>query len=200
MNPENTDETAPPPIKRSFLEISELDKFKNVMINKPFETKRLKASDALDKVKLFLPSLKESTDKLLAEHKDNPSGVDIENCENDENVIEMNIQFVKENDSDEDSDDHDYDDDNISDSDNEDVSDSDLDGKDKKLLDINDLINQEQIKINSQIVFNNKNKSKKLKKPFIKIINNVEEEEEDEDSTSDSNIDSNQPCTSKDSQ
>ncbi len=40
---------------------------------------------------------------------------------------------------------------------------SGFDGKDKKLLDINDLINQEQIKINSQIVFNNKNKSKKLK-------------------------------------
>ena len=176
-SPSNEDQ---PPVKRAFLEISELDKYKNLLINKPFETKKLKSSDALDRVKQFLPSLKASTDKLLLDFKENPSNFDIENCENDDNFIEMNLQFVKESDSENDSDDCEDDDEDTESSDEE--SDEGNDSKEKKLLDINELIEQDQIKITGDTLF----KNKKIKKPFIKIINNENSQD--------------QPCTSKDSQ
>ena len=184
MSSENTDESVDKSVKRAFLEVTELDKYKSVFINnKPFETKRLKTSDVLDKVKQFLPSLKESTDKLLVEYKENPSNVDIENCENDENIIEMNLQFVEEN---SDSSSSDSSDDN--DETDEEIQNSEDEKKEKKVLDINELINQDQVKVNSDILFKSKNKAKK---PFIKIIDN------NEDSSCSSE---DKPCTSKDSQ
>lgn len=179
---ESTSNEDQPPVKRAFLEISELDKYKNLLINKPFETKKLKTSDTLNRVKQFLPSLKESTDKLLEAFKENPSNFDIENCENDDNIIEMNLQFVKESDSDSDSDDDSVDDES-SEEDRDDNSKEGDDLKEKKLLDINELIEKDQIKITGDTLF----KNKKIKKPFIKIINNNENSQD-------------QPCTSKDTQ
>ena len=180
---ENNDDKLQSPVKRAYLEVSELDKYKNLLINKPFETKRLKTSDALDRVKQFLPSLKESTDKLLSEYQENPSNFDIENCENDENVIEMNLQFVKESDSDnsDSTDDEDEDDDEAEESEDNDEDDeqSEKSTEKKQILDINELIEQDQIKIDSDTLF----KNKKIKKPFIKILNSEDK-----------------PCTSKDSE
>jgi hypothetical protein len=181
---ESTSNEDQPPVKRAFLEISELDKYKNLLINKPFETKKLKTSDTLNRVKQFLPSLKESTDKLLEAFKENPSNFDIENCENDDNVIEMNLQFVKESDSDSDSDDDDDDDKSSEENSDNDKSKEGNDLKVKKVLDINELIEKDQIKITGDTLF----KNKKIKKPFIKIINNNNENSQD------------QPCTSKDTQ
>ena len=48
MSSENTDESVDKSVKRAFLEVTELDKYKSVFINnKPFETKRLKTSDGV---------------------------------------------------------------------------------------------------------------------------------------------------------
>ena len=100
--------------KRSFLEVNNAEKYKQFLI-KPLETKRLKPSDTLDKVRQFLPMLKESTSKLLDDFKSNPDKLNIENVEDDdEEHIEMNLALVSDSDScseddedDEDSDDED---------------------------------------------------------------------------------------------
>jgi len=103
MSSESEASTSQQAIKRSLLEINETDKYKSFML-KQLETKKLKPSDALDRVKQFLPDFKAANEKLLTEAKENPSQIDIENCENDEQVIEMNLAFVPEGDSDSDSD------------------------------------------------------------------------------------------------
>jgi hypothetical protein len=102
--------------KRTFLEVNNIEKYKQFLI-KPLETKRLKQSDTLDRVRQFLPMLKESTNKLLEDFKSNPDKFNIENVE-DENGqhIEMNLALMptNESNSDEDSDeDEGADDDNL---------------------------------------------------------------------------------------
>lgn len=99
-------QSASSPHKRTYLEVqknSDIEKYKNFLI-KPLETKRLKPSDALSKVRDFLPLLKESTTKLLDDFKQNPDLVNMENVEDDEQHIEMNLAYVTESDSDSDSD------------------------------------------------------------------------------------------------
>jgi hypothetical protein len=81
--------------KRPYLEVNAADKYKSFLV-RPLETKRLKMSDALEKVKQFLPALKESTDKLLLDNKDDMARINIENVENSEKIIEMNVAFVSD--------------------------------------------------------------------------------------------------------
>ena len=107
--------------KRNFLEVNNTEKYKQFLI-KPFETKRLKQSDTLDKVRQFLPMLKESTNKLLDDFKANPEKLDIENVEDeDDQHIEMNLALVPDSGSDEESD-------------NDDESDDDHDSTNKNKL------------------------------------------------------------------
>lgn len=97
------------PTKRSFLDVNDMDtpstnaatsKYKNFLL-KPLETKRLKPSEALSKVRNFLPFLKESTDKLMTEYKLNPDLVNMEsNVDEEDQHIEMNLAYVPESDSD----------------------------------------------------------------------------------------------------
>jgi hypothetical protein len=93
--------------KRNFLEVNDLDKYKNLLLNKPFETKRLKPSEALDRVRQFLPNFKQSTEKLLDEHKERPDEVNIENVEDEAEHIEMNLALIPESGSDSNEDDSD---------------------------------------------------------------------------------------------
>lgn len=92
--------------KRNFLEVNNIEKYKQFML-KPIETKRLKSSDALAKVRDFLPLLKESTSKLLEDYKNNLNDLDIENVGEDEEHIEMNLAMVSDSDTDSDEDDDD---------------------------------------------------------------------------------------------
>jgi hypothetical protein len=98
--------------KRTFLEVNNVEKYKQFLI-KPLETKRLKPSDTLDKVRQFLPMLKESTSKLLDDFKSNPDKLNIENVEDEDGQhIEMNLALVSESESgSEDDDEEDEDDD-----------------------------------------------------------------------------------------
>ena len=83
------------PTKRAF----EVDKYKNFLL-KPLETKRLKPSEALSKVRDFLPLLKESTSRLMDDFKLNPDAVNMENVADDEEQhIEMNLAYVLESES-----------------------------------------------------------------------------------------------------
>ena len=85
--------------KRTFLEVNNVEKYKQFLI-KPLETKRLKPSDTLDKVRQFLPMLKESTSKLLDDFKANPDKLNIENVEDEDGQhIEMNLALVSESES-----------------------------------------------------------------------------------------------------
>ena len=100
--------------KRTFLEVNNVEKYKSFLI-KPLETKRVKPSDTLDRVRQFLPMLKESTNKLLDEFKADPDRVNIENVDEEaEQHIEMNLALVPDSntdDSDEDEDEEDDDED-----------------------------------------------------------------------------------------
>lgn len=95
--------------KRAFLEVSDAQKYKQFML-KPPETKKLKASEALSRVKDFLPLLKQSTDKLLVDYKENPDEVNIENVDDEDEHIEMNLALVSEDSDDSDDDDEDEED------------------------------------------------------------------------------------------
>lgn len=103
--PEQTDATCSKttsPTKRTFLAANpkpDIEKYKNFLI-KPLETKRLKPSETLSKVRDFLPLLKDSTSKLLEDFKENPDSVNIENVGEDEQHIEMNLAYVTESESD----------------------------------------------------------------------------------------------------
>lgn len=177
--------------KRSFLEVSEIDKYKNFLIKQqPLETKRFKPSDTLDKVRQFLPMLKESTEKLLNEYKEDPSKVDIENCENDENVIEMNLQFVcnssNSGESDDDDEEEEEEDDDEENENDEDVQPGcSTNNKPKEMLDLEKLIEKgyknNEIKISSDSVF-------KKKKPLIKIISNNDDDDKEDNESSNTNI------------
>lgn len=91
------------PEKRAWLEVNNIEKYKPFLIDK-LETKRFKPSSTLSKVRDFLPMLKQSTDKLLEEHRENPDQVNIENVEDDDEHIEMNLALVAQSGSDSDSD------------------------------------------------------------------------------------------------
>ena len=94
--------------KRAFLEINEIDKFKSLLV-KPFETKKFKPSEALDRVRQFLPNFKESTDRLLHDHRENPNEANIENVEDEDEHIEMNLALIPESGSDSESEEDDTD-------------------------------------------------------------------------------------------
>lgn len=101
-NPDLNESTgAKSPEKRAWLEVNNIDKYKPFMINK-LETKRFKPSSTLSKVRDFLPMLKQSTDKLLEEYKENPDKVNIENVDDEDEHIEMNLALVAQSDSDSD--------------------------------------------------------------------------------------------------
>lgn len=99
------------PNKRPYLEVNSAEKYKQFVI-KPIETKPLKPSATLDRVRQFLPLMKESTNKLLDQFKSNPEEVNIENVEEEDEHIEMNLALVSDSgESDEDEEEDDDDDD-----------------------------------------------------------------------------------------
>ena len=98
------------PNKRPYLEVNSAEKYKQFVI-KPIETKPLKPSATLDRVRQFLPLMKESTNKLLDQFKSNPEEVNIENVEEEDEHIEMNLALVSDSgESDEDEEEEDDDD------------------------------------------------------------------------------------------
>lgn len=112
--------------KRAFLEVSDqAQKYKQFML-KPLETKKLKASETLSRVKDFLPLLKQSTDKLLDEFKANPDELNIENVDEEDEHIEMNLAVVSEDSDDSDDDEDQYEEEESDD--DEDEEDSDEEG------------------------------------------------------------------------
>lgn len=159
-NSESEASTSQQAIKRSLLEVNEADKYKSFML-KQLETKKFKPSDALDRVKQFLPDFKAANEKLLAEAKENPSQVDIENCENDDKVIEMSLAFVPEGDSD---------------SDEEDDAEQEVDGDEGENDD-----EQAKDSIQKYLKMSEKLLSKNSKKPMIKVIEGDDEQDSDED-------------------
>ena len=111
--------------KSTLLEVNKLDKYKSFLINKP-ETQSVKPSEALSRVRQFLPMLKESTDKLLLDFKDKPDELNIENVGDEDEHIEMNVAFVPEGSSDdEDEDDSDEQEEEEEESEDDDESSSD---------------------------------------------------------------------------
>lgn len=107
-----------PASKRNYLEVNKTDTMKKLLV-KPSEIKPMKPSEALARVREFLPLLKESTNKLVAEAKIDPLAVDIENVGEEDEHIEMNLALMPEN-SDSDSDDDESDEDEDSDEQDED--------------------------------------------------------------------------------
>lgn len=110
--------------KRQYLEVNKAETIKKLLI-KPCEIKPVKASEALARVREFLPLMKESTNKLMEESKLNPSAVDIENVDDEDEHIQMDLALMPE-DSDSDSDEDDDDDDE----DEEDEDESEEDDED----------------------------------------------------------------------
>jgi hypothetical protein len=169
------------PNKRNYLEIgNNLEKYKSFML-KSQETKRFKPSDALLKVKEFLPILKSSTDQLLTQFKDNPDQVNIENVEDEDEHIEMNLALVSDSDDDEDSDEYDEieseEDEGSSDEDKEsNESDEEEAEKTEEENKLDQLNLGFKVKVPSQQIkiFN----SKKSKKPnLISVLHNTTDED-----------------------
>ena len=105
-NDETESVTQPKPAasKRAYLEVNEsVDKYKSFIL-KQLETKRLKSSETLSRVRDFLPLFKESTSKLLDTFKENPDELNIENVQEDEEHIEMNLAVVSDDSDDSDDD------------------------------------------------------------------------------------------------
>lgn len=159
--------------KRSYLEINEtVNKYKPFML-KQLETKKLKPSETLSRVRDFLPLLKESTSKLLDAFKENPDELNIENVQEDEEHIEMNLAVVSES---EDSDDE---------SDQEDEDETDTDDETEESNESNPL---EQIDLDIKVTDKTKmnkiklTKNKKVNKPMIKIVNDIDQQQNDDDS------------------
>jgi hypothetical protein len=159
--------------KRSYLEINEtVNKYKPFML-KQLETKKLKPSETLSKVRDFLPLLKESTSKLLDAFKENPDELNIENVQEDEEHIEMNLAVVSESeDSDDESDQEDEEEETDTDDETEESNESnpleqiDLDIK------VTDKTKMNKIKLT---------KNKKVNKPMIKIVNDIDQQQDDSD-------------------
>jgi hypothetical protein len=112
--------------KSTLLEVNNMDKYKSFLINKP-ETQAMKPSEALSRVRQFLPMLKESTDKLLEEYKDKPDELNIENVGEEDEHIEMNVAFVPEGSSDDDEDEDEDEDDDTEEEEDEVESEDELD-------------------------------------------------------------------------
>ncbi|CAF0753088.1 unnamed protein product [Brachionus calyciflorus] len=119
------------PEKRAYLEVNNAEKYKSFMLNQ-LETKRFKPSSALSKVRDFLPMMKQSTEKLLEDFKENPDQVNIENVNDDDEHIEMNLALVAQSDSDSDDDD-----DESEEEEGEDEEESEGDSSSNSLDDIN---------------------------------------------------------------
>ena len=160
--------------KRSYLEINEtVNKYKPFML-KQLETKKLKPSETLSKVRDFLPLLKESTSKLLDAFKENPDDLNIENVQEDEEHIEMNLAVVSES---EDSDDE-------SDQEDEEEEETDTDDETEESNESNPL---EQIDLDIKVTDKTKmnkiklTKNKKVNKPMIKIVNDIDQQHDDSD-------------------
>lgn len=90
--------------KRTFLEVNNAEKYKQFML-KPIETKRFKSSETLSRVRDFLPLLKQSTEKLMEDFKQNPDDVNIEKVDEEDEHIEMNLALVAQSESDSDEED-----------------------------------------------------------------------------------------------
>ena len=156
--------------KRTFLEVNNAEKYKQFML-KPLETKRFKPSEALSKVRDFLPILKDSTTKLLDEFKQNPDLLNIENVGEDEEHIEMNLAMVSEsegssNDSDSEEDDEDIEQDEESSHDEDHSKNSSPDPLEDFNLGFKVKIASNELKMPKT----------KAKKPFIKMIDSKEED------------------------
>jgi hypothetical protein len=188
-----TSEGQPPQLqnsKRNYLEISELDKYKNLLIKKPLETKKFKPSEALDRVRQFLPNFMQSTDKLLDEHKDNPAGVSIEDVTDEsEQHIEMNLALIPESDSDSDDEDSDEDEDeDEEESENGDVESSPNSVDDLQLgFKARDPNKIKRLKLNTGV----------SKKPNVRLIQVIDNDQETESSSS---LDTAGPSTSSKTQ
>lgn len=192
---DNHDSVEPKPTasKRAYLDVKEsVDKYKPFML-KQLETKKFKPSEALNKVRDFLPFFKESTNKLLDAFKENPNELNIENVQEDEEHIEMNLAVVSESESDEDDDDEDEEDDD-DDEDDEDEGEYD---EDEESSDNEDSVNSKNPlnAINLDIKVKDKTKLTKIKlsksnsnKPMITLLDKNEEDasstgEEDQQDT-----------------
>ena len=164
------------PQKRNILETNpDVEKYKSFLL-KPHETKRFKPSEALDKVRNFLPDFKASTSKLMDAFKENPDAVNIESVEEGDQHIEMNLAYVTES--------SDSDSDNDEAPDNSDSSDSSSDSVEKSIDPIGLGF---EVKDLSQISLKLKT-SKPKNKPFIKIIDDtVDEKTESTTSTTTKN-------------
>ncbi len=153
--------TTKSPTKRAF----EVEKYKNFLL-KPLETKRMKPSETLSKVRDFLPLLKESTTRLIDDSKVNPDAFNMETvADDDEQHIEMNLAYVLES-SESDSDDSDDDDDD---------SEEDDEGEDEigATTDLNSIGLDIKVKDPSQLNLK-LTSGTSGKKPMIKIIDDGE--------------------------
>lgn len=162
------------PSKRCFLDVnpnSDLNKYKQLLLN-PIETKRFKPSEALSKVRDFLPQMKESTIKLMNDYKEKPDLVNMENVEEGEKHIELNLAYVLESDTDENSD---YDDLNKETSSSDSSSESDSESNNSP-SGIDSIGLGFKVKEPSGISLKIEKNSKK-KKPLIKMIE-VDQEDE----------------------
>jgi hypothetical protein len=169
--------------KRNYLEVSSIEKYKNFVI-KPLETKKFKPSDTLDKVRQFLPLLRESTNKLLEENKNNLDDLNIENVDEEDEHIEMNLAVVSDSGSDSDEDEYDEGEDDDENNDDDEVEEEDSvssgnensasgDGEDDKLVDeinlgfkVKDTTKLTKLKTSIE-------EGKKSKKILIKMIENT---------------------------
>jgi hypothetical protein len=160
------------PDKRPYLEVNEANTYKSFLL-KPFETKRLKTSDALEKVKQFLPSLKESTDKLIDDNKDDMQRINIENIDDkSDQIIEMNLAFVSDSEDTDDADDDDDEDQATSESDDDQTN---IDTQQvNKINFLENYVNSEIANgaCSSAAVHLTTETSKKNKKPIIHVIGN----------------------------
>ena len=142
---------------------------------KPLETKRFKPSEALSKVRDFLPILKDSTAKLLDEFKQNPDLLNIENVGEDEEHIEMNLAMVSESEGSSDDNDSEEDEDIEQDVESSFEKETSKNSSPNPLEDLNLGF---KVKIPSNEL---KMPKSKVKKPFIKMIDNKEEDGDDDD-------------------
>jgi hypothetical protein len=180
------------PSKRTFLEVNDIEKYKKFLV-KPLETKKFRPSEALSRVRDFMPLFKESTDKLLDEHKANPEVLNIENVQEDEEHIEMNLALIPDESDEEDSDE--LEEDERSDSNSNETSSSDDYNEENEN---NETSSSSVEDINLGFKVKNVNKLKKLKlstqdssksktnKNMIQIIQN--QEEDDQESSNQENM------------
>lgn len=114
--------------KRNFLEVNDLQKYKQFVLKPLDTTKKFKPSETLSKVKDFLPLLRESTNKLLTDFKEKPDEINIENVDDEDEHIEMNLAMVSDDDddSDEDEDEDDEEEDDDDDDDDEEEGENEL--------------------------------------------------------------------------